>query len=207
MHLTVDVVAALVLGALEGEAREKAEAHLASGCARCLRERAWVEQTMAMARADRSVAPPPLVLTRAIRIMAAARPAEPTRSFWRRLRARPILDSMGGLAAPDLAGARGSSTARRQVHYGVQELNLEIDVQVRRMPEAPAVLDLRGQVFSLDDDVQSVAGLPVVVDAAEGTRQASTSSLGDFHLEVPDQAEHLVVQVRGCAVEVAIPRP
>src|SRR5690349_20188874 len=86
--IDVDGLAALVLGGLEGEDLRRVEAHLATGCAQCARDRAWVERVVGLARGDRSVNPPPHVLARAKRIGASqSAQALPDGASRRRIRA------------------------------------------------------------------------------------------------------------------------
>jgi hypothetical protein len=203
-HVDVDGLAAFVLGALDGETVRQVEDHLASGCERCRGEREWVERVMRLARSDRSVAAPSHVVARAMRILPAEQSGpSPRERLWRRVRALPLFGSPGTMAA---AGARGTGGTTRHVLYRVPELNLEIDVQVQRSPVAVGRLDLRGQVFPTDYHMSSVAGLPVELALAAGSRQTVTSALGEFYLEVPEDADVLVLRAHGHEIEVPVPR-
>jgi hypothetical protein len=147
------------------------------------------------------------VLARAIRIMnveppiASAKPRDRPRFL-----ARPLLKPIADPLVAALPGARGPELGSRQILYAVDELSLEIDVQVRQGRDA-LELDVRGQLFPLDDQSQSVAAVPVEVDASAGARHAVTSQLGAFRIETPHDASRLLVHLRECIVEVPIPVP
>jgi hypothetical protein len=203
-HIDDETLALLVIGDLTGGDLQRVEAHLATGCSRCMSARASYEHVMRLARADRSVAPPPQVLARAVRIMPAQGPVTASdTSLWRRLRALPLFDSWGAIG---LAGARGTESGMRQVLYGVEELSLEIDVQVRRRPEAPSSVDIRGQVFPRDDDPSSMAALSIELISATGTLRATTSPLGAFHVQAPRDVESLLLTIYSSSIEVPIPQ-
>jgi len=213
-HLETDELAALALGGLDPTARQRAEAHLVSGCARCAEERAWIARTVGLARSDLSVAPPDHVLARAVRIFDVERAAaEPRGSaagrLWRRLRALPLFENAGG-TAPALAGVRGVGDGTRQVLYGVAELDLEIDLQVRR--QGADLLDVRGQVFAANDDMATVAGLAVEVPLATAASEETvasisveTSSVGAFSVVVPWETPLLILRARDHEIEIPVP--
>jgi len=213
-HLETDELAALVLGGLDPTARQRAEAHLAGGCARCAGEREWIARTVGLARSDRSVAPPDHVLARAVRIFDVERvAATPMGSaagrLWRRIQALPLFDHAGG-TAPALTGARGAGDGTRQVLYGVTELDLEIDLQVRR--QGANLLDVRGQVFAANDDLAAVAGLAVEVPLANASSEETvasiavqTSSVGAFSIVVPQETPLLILRARDHEIEIPVP--
>jgi hypothetical protein len=202
-HADVDTLAALILGALDGAESRRVEEHLASGCARCHRDREWAERVVALGRSDRATEPPPHVFARAMRLFQVERGgASDDRSQWRRFRALSLFDSRGLASA---IGARGAGTTIRQVLYGVSELNLEVDVQVHRGADTGNNVWVHGQVFS--GDGSNVAGLPVLLDVSGGQGETETSPLGDFRLEVPEGAGNLVLRMHGSEIEIPIPTP
>jgi hypothetical protein len=121
--------------------------------------------------------------------------------------ARPLLENVFGPGTPQLAGVRGPELGKRQMLYGVTELDLEIDVEVRPLQDAHGALDIRGQVFLPDDELQTVDALLVEIPTVTDTRQSRTSPLGAFRIEAPEDANRLIIHVRDCTVEVPIPPP
>lgn len=202
-HVDVDTLAALILGALDGAEVRRVEEHLTSGCAQCRRSREWAERIIALGRSDRSLEPPPHILARAMRIFQVEQgDALEGSSPWHRLRALPLSDSRELTGA---IGARGATAATRQVLYGVLELDVEIDVQVHRRPDAGRHLQVHGQVFSADGS--SVAGLSVHLPEPDGIEEARTTSQGEFQVEVPEAAEYLLLRMQGTDIEIPVPTP
>ena len=202
-HLDIEMLAALVTGALTGEELRSAAAHLATGCRRCVSQHALFADVLALARADDSAEPPPHVLVRALRIMPHQAMSPAPLPLSRRVRALLLFDSRTALSP---AGARGGETGTRQVLYGVDELQLEIGMQIRRPDTAGGAVEVIGQIFTKGDDSMRVAGLPVELTGPLDAATTTTSPLGLFRVTVAG-AESLLVTDREWTIEIPLPLP
>jgi hypothetical protein len=150
--------------------------HLATGCTACGETRDWYASVRVAASTDDSVAPPPWVLKRAIRIFDAAPRPRLAERIGQAI-ASLIFDSF---ARPALAGVRSSETANRQLLYRAGDYS--IDLQIAPSEETRAVLI--GQILREgESNFESVSGLKLeIVQGETPVSSAVTDEMGEFKI-------------------------
>lgn len=171
-------------GRLSQKEAEAVEAHLGSGCERCLADRNWYEEFKAVAQSDDMVEPPAWLLKRALRLFVERK--EGALDKLGRLIASLAFDSF---ARPIAEGARSAGAPSRQLLY--RSGPYSIDVQLTA--SAPGRANLMGQVLCQEG---STAELPVRLMRGEKVlRSATTNSLGEFALKEISQGSYdLIVE-------------
>jgi hypothetical protein len=152
--------------------REAMQAHLDSGCARCIEAAITWERVREIAKRERSYEPPRSAMQMAKSLLAVhGRPGK-----------RPVLRMLfDSLQTPVVAGVRSTATVSRQMLYGFG--TYQIDLRMEPVMDSDKV-SLVGQVLSAADPVKM--GAQVTVTLLRGRRvlaESRTNSLGEFHLE------------------------
>jgi hypothetical protein len=154
-----------------------------------------VRATLAALRDDASVAPPPAVRARALRLMrqqTIQQPAQP--GFFAQLVASLSFDS---LTAAATSGVRGSTATPRQLLFAVG--SFEIDIQVLAQG---AQLRLLGQVLSRGED--AVVGEVLLFQHAREIASTPLDELGEFSFDALAPGSY-ALRVRMPAAEIGIP--
>jgi hypothetical protein len=161
--------------------------HLATGCLACGETRNWYASVRLATSTDDSVAPPPWVFKRAIRIFDAAQRPRLKERIGQAI-AWLIFDSF---ARPALAGVRSSETANRQLLYRAGDYS--IDVQIAPSEETRAVLI--GQILREgESNFESVSGLKLeIVQGERPVSSSVTDEMGEFKFS---GVEHGVYKLR-----------
>lgn len=156
--------------------------HLALGCANCSETRDWYQKVRQIATSDNSVAPPPWVLKRAVRIFEARQHRASMRGRIGQAIATLVFDSF---ARPALSGVRSTETANRQLLYTAGDYSLDLQI----IGGQQSHVDLIGQVLKEGEtDFESVTGLNLSL-AREGKSQRTTvtDQMGEFKISAIDQ--------------------
>ena len=153
----------------------RVEDHLATGCLRCAESREWYEGFRLTAASDDSVAPPPWVLKRAVKVFENQQSRPRLRERIGQLAASLIFDSF---AHPAVAGVRSAESPSRQLLYRAD--GYSIDLQVAPFDKSRS--GLIGQVLKEGEAAfDSVAGLKVeLVGGGDSIRITETDRLGKF---------------------------
>lgn len=167
--------------------RADVAAHLASGCVACGETRDWYANVRLATSTDDSVAPPPWVFKRAVRIFDAAQRPRLAERIGQAI-ASLVFDSF---ARPALAGVRSSETANRQLLYRAGDYS--IDLQISPSEETSA--GLIGQVLREGEaNFESVSGLKLeIVRGKNSVYSAMTDEMGEFKVS---GVEHGVYDLR-----------
>lgn len=156
--------------------------HLATSCAVCGESRDWYQRVRIAAASDDTLAPPPWVLKRAVRIFEMQRDRPRLAARIGQAIASLVFDS---LTRPALAGVRSTETANRQLLY--RAVDYSIDLQIA--PSEHTRADLIGQVLKEGEpSFESVAGLKL--DIARGGKivcSAVTDEMGEFKVSGMEQ--------------------
>jgi len=163
---------------------ESIRAHLASGCARCQGNLAWVEKIVRLAATDETTEPPRWVLNRAIQLFEQMGPKRQP-GFLEKIMASLVFDT---LAQPQMAGVRRAGPETRQCLYRAGDFDVDLSVE---LGQAPDTVTITGQVLRAEGASQDVGHSLAEV----GHRQASllqqtetiqttvTDHLGEFSFE------------------------
>ncbi|MFY9607754.1 MAG: zf-HC2 domain-containing protein [Blastocatellia bacterium] len=156
--------------------------HLASSCADCAESRDWYQQVRKAAASDDTVAPPPWVLKRAVRIFEAQRDRPKLAARMRQAIASLVFDSF---ARPALAGVRSTEAANRQLLYRAGDYSIDLQIA----PSEHTRADLIGQVLKEGDPTfESVAALDfVIARGGEIVFSAVTDEMGEFKVSGIEQ--------------------
>lgn len=156
--------------------------HLAGNCAVCGESRDWYQRVRIAAASDDTLAPPPWVLKRAVRIFEMQRHRPRLAARIGQAIASLVFDS---LARPALAGVRSTETANRQLLYRAGDYSLDLQIA----PSEHTRADLIGQVLKESDPTfESVSGLKL--DIARGGKivcSAVTDEMGEFKVSGMEQ--------------------
>lgn len=156
--------------------------HLAGNCAVCGESRDWYQRVRIVAASDDTLAPPPWVLKRAVRIFEMQRDRPRLAVRIGQAIASLVFDS---LARPALAGVRSTETANRQLLYCAGDYSLDLQIA----PSEHTRADLIGQVLKESDPTfESVSGLKL--DIARGGKivcSAVTDEMGEFKVSGMEQ--------------------
>lgn len=150
-------------------------AHLAGSCAPCSESREWYHNVRAVAATDDTVAPPPWVLKRAIRVFETHRDRPRLGARIGQAIASLVFDSF---ARPALAGIRSTETANRQLLYNAGDYSVDLQIA----PGDHTRADLIGQVLRESEATfESVSGLRLEI-ARDGKVEFSavTDEMGEF---------------------------
>lgn len=177
-HLTLDEIAALFDGRLEGRAKKAAEAHLKTGCPQCGAE---AEEIRAALRALERYDLEPLPTAVAERALAAIRGLRARGSLVKR--AGEALERIAGLVldssreiAP--AGVRGAVAPVRQLVYEWEEDRFTLHI---RRDDDESAYEIMGRIFSTEGDV---AGVAIHLNRASGRGlTARADATGQFVFE------------------------
>lgn len=161
--------------------------HLATGCTACGETRDWYSSVRLAASTDDSIAPPPWILKRAIRIPDSAQRPRLAERIGQAI-ASLIFDSF---ARPALVGVRSSETTNRQLLYRAGDYS--IDLQITPSEETRAVLI--GQILREgESNFESVAGLKLeILQGKVLVSSAVTDEMGEFKIS---GVEHGVYDLR-----------
>lgn len=153
-------------------------AHLATGCQRCEADRQWYDRVRAIAARDDSLAPPPWVLKRALKLFDRAQVRYEAIDNLGRIAASLIFDS---LSQPSLAGTRSAQVSDRQLLYRAGRYS--IDLQIGFSDRSTA--ELNGQLLREDESgFKSVAALSLdLIHKGERLHSTITSEVGEFTIK------------------------
>ena len=156
--------------------------HLATKCAVCEKTIGWYERVRVVAASDDSVAPPPWVFKRAVRIFDTQRHRPGLTERMGQAIASLVFDSF---ARPALVGMRSTETANRQLLYRMGEYS--VDLQIAPIEHAHA--DLMGQVLKEgESSFDAVSGLKLEF-SRDGiiVFSAVTDHIGEFSVRGIEQ--------------------
>ena len=160
---------------LTEEEAARVATHLAAGCTACAENRDWYQRLRSAAQSDDSVAPPPWVLKRAVRIFDAQRDSPRISKRIGQAIASLVFDSF---ARPALSGVRATEMANRQLLYRAGEYS--VDMQIAQPEHSRA--DLIGQVLKEGESAfESVCGLKLEIAVGDDVAfSAVTDDMGEF---------------------------
>jgi hypothetical protein len=167
--------------------RASVGAHLATGCMACGENRTWYERVRLAASTDDSVAPPPWVFKRAVKIFEKTQRPGLAERVGQAI-ASLVFDSF---ARPALAGVRASETANRQLLYRAGDYSIDLQIVQSDPPNA----ELIGQVLREGEaNFESVSGLKLeIVQGDRSVSSAVTDQMGEFRVS---GIEHGVYDLR-----------
>jgi len=170
-HLKYDILLNYLEDRLPAQERSKVELHLAEPCWRCGRHLALLRTVLDSVAGDRTVAPPPAVLKRAVDIGRSQRKI-PKPSPWMRVVAALSFDSRLQLSS---AATRGA-TRVRQMLFSTEQV--DIDLQIK---PGGGDNDLLGQMLSTEHSGEAVLTL-VSLQSSTGDvlRATETDTHGQF---------------------------
>jgi len=173
---------------LTGEEAARVATHLAAGCTACAENRDWYERLRAVVTSDDSVAPPPWVLKRAVRVFDGQRRRPRISKRIGQAIASLVFDSF---AKPALQGVRATEMANRQLLYRAGAYS--VDVQIAQSEHSRA--DLIGQVLKEGESAfESVCGLKLEIALGDKVIfSAVTDDMGEFKVS---GIEHGVYELR-----------
>jgi hypothetical protein len=149
--------------------------HIADDCPVCGESRDWYQRVRIAAASDDTVAPPPWVLKRAVKIFEMQRDRPKLATRIGQAIAALVFDSFASHA---LAGVRSTETANRQLLYRAGDYSIDLQIALSGHTRA----DLIGQVLKESEPTfESVAGLKL--DIARGDKivcSAVTDAMGEF---------------------------
>ncbi len=180
---------------LSAEERSRVDIHLAEPCWECARRLALLRTVLHSMSQDRTVAPPELVLKRAIDI-GRNHPNLPERKPWLRVIAALRFDSQLQLSS---AATRGGPTRARQMLFTTEQVDIDLQIKPGR-----ADSDLLGQMLSTSRPGEAVpAFVSLQNNAGTLLRATETDSLGQFTFrQIPSGRYDLVFDLEN--QEVAI---
>lgn len=157
-------------------------AHLATSCADCAEIRDWYQLVRKVAASDDTVAPPPWVLKRAVRIFDTQRGRPKLAARIGQAIAALVFDSF---ARPALAGVRSTETANRQLLYRAGDYTIDLQIA----PSEHTRADLIGQVLKQGDPTfESVAGLSLGIALGDSVVFSTvTDEMGEFKVSGLEQ--------------------
>jgi hypothetical protein len=193
-HLKYDILLNYLEDRLPAQERSQVEAHLAEPCWRCGRHLALLRTVLDSVTGDRTVAPPPAVLKRAVDIGRSQRKI-PKPSPWMRVVAALSFDNRLQLSS---AATRGATRVRQMLFTTEQ---VDIDLQIK-----PGVRDkdLLGQLLGTQSTGEV---LPAFVSLQNNKgavlRATETDSRGQFAFrQVPFGVYDLVFDLENQEVAV-----
>jgi hypothetical protein len=164
---------ALLVDMIEGRLipDDQMRAHLAE-CAACASSAAWLERTIGLMRADRSVDAPATLISEAKRLFRVPPPAARP-SLRQRIAAVLSFDSA---TMPLVFGMRSGISDERQLFFNAGDL--DIDVRISRHAGAPADEQaawlVTGQILGAD------GGQQIELRGPTGSAVAPINALGEF---------------------------
>lgn len=163
-------------GTLEGEEKGRLDAHLASSCAKCEEELAWVRTLLSLLVPDDAVDAPPHLRRQAVALLQQHRPSQQPRRR-RRIKAHLVF---GGQRQPGPVGVRGGRRTRQWL-FTAAGWDIDLQVSVRGERQAAGLL---GQILPPGQDLEVVSGRTVHL-VHEGARVAGTMTdhLGRFSFQ------------------------
>lgn len=193
-HLNYDILLKYLEDQLSAEEHSQVELHLAEPCWRCGRHLALLRTVIATAAGDRTVAPPPAVLKRAVDI--GRRAQLPKTSPWTRIVAALSFDSYQQIS---FAPTRRGGGRTRQMLFTAEQV--DIDLQIK---PGHGESDVLGQMLSIE---HSGAAVPALVSLQSSTgdllRATETDSHGQFAFrQVPSGVYDLVFDLENQEVAV-----
>lgn len=155
-------------------------AHLAKGCVACGETRDWYSSVRLTTSTDDSVAPPPWIFKRAVRIFDAAQRPRLAERIGQAI-ASLVFDSF---ARPAVAGVRSSEAANRQLLYRAGDYS--IDLQIASEDTRAVVI---GQVLREGEaNFESVSGLKLnILQGTSPISSAVTDEMGEFKISGVEQ--------------------
>jgi hypothetical protein len=193
-HLKSDILLNYLENQLSAEERSKAELHLAEPCWHCGRRLALLRTVLHSVAGDRTVAPPPAILKRAVDI-GHSRRERPTRSPWMRVIAALSFDSRLQLSA---AATRGAKRVR-QMLFTTDQVDIDLQVTPGRADN-----DLIGQMLSSERSGEvTPAFVSLQSRTGELVRATETDTRGQFAFrQVPFGVYDLVFDLENQEVAV-----
>lgn len=172
-------------GRLSGEKAKSIADHFESGCRNCSASRDWYEHTRAIAASDQTIAPPPWVVKRAVRLFETRKGKPGVAARVGHAIASLIFDSV---SRPAPEGARSAQAGNRQLLYCAGDYS--IDLVIAQSGQSGA--DLFGQVLRDGDfEFESVTGLPLeLMTRGRRVRSVETNGLGEFAMNGVRQGEY-----------------
>ena len=194
-HLKYEILLNYLEDHLSAEERSKVDVHLAEPCWECARRLALLRTVLHSMAQDRTVAPPEVVLKRAVDIGRSRRNL-PERKPWMRVIAALRFDSHLQLSS---AATRGGPTRARQMLFTTEQVDIDLQIKPGRADN-----DLLGQMLSTSRSGEAVPAFVSLQNSA-GTllRATETDSLGQFTFrQIPSGRYDLVFDLEN--QEVAI---
>jgi hypothetical protein len=193
-HLKYEILLNYLGDQLSAEERGKVDAHLAKPCWQCGRHLALLRTVLHSIAEDRTVAPPPAILKRAVDIGRSQREL-PGRNPWVRVVAALRFDSRLQLSS---AATRGATRAR-QMLFTTEQVDIDLQIKPGRADN-----DLLGQMLSTQPPGEVVpAFVSLQSNAGVSLRATETDSLGQFAFrQIPSGTYNLVFDLEN--QEVAI---
>lgn len=185
-------------GVLTGREAQLIEAHLSTGCNKCVAERQWYERLRAIAASDDTFVPPPWVLKRAMRLFDRERVQHEAIDDLGRMVASLIFDS---LSRPALAGVRSGEVSNRQLLYRAGRYSIDLQIALSDR----SIAGLTGQVLREGESgFESVTELPLeIFRQGERLHSALTNEVGEFTVKGLDVGFYdLLIETREGTITV-----
>lgn len=178
-------------GLLTSRDAQLVAAHLETGCEKCAVNRQWYERVRAIAARDDTVAPPPWVLMRALKLFGRERAQDEAVDSFGRTVALLIFDS---LSQPALAEVRSAEVSNRQLLYRAGQYSIDLQIALDR-----SIGELTGQVLrESESGFDSVTELPVdLFSGGEKLHSTVTNEVGKFTIKTVSVGEYdLLIETR-----------
>lgn len=153
------------------EKQQAMQAHLDSGCKRCMKILATWTRVQEASRREADYEPPTAVLAAAKNLLGVH---GPRKSMTMQL----LFDTF---RVPALAGVRSAGSGPRQMLYGMGPYRIDLRMEPQMDSDKVQVV---GQILNSADPIQS--GTQATVKLLRGRKvlvEAHTNALGEFHLE------------------------
>ena len=185
-------------GLLTSRDAQPVAAHLETGCEKCAADRQWYERVRAIAARDDTVAPPPWVLKRALKLFGREKVQDEAVDMLGRMVALLIFDS---LSQPALAGVRSAEVSNRQLLYRAGPYSIDLQIAVSDQ----SIGEMTGQVLrERESGFESVTELPLEL-SREGEKLHSTitDEVGEFIIKSLNVGEYdLLIETREGTITV-----
>jgi hypothetical protein len=154
------------------------QAHLVAGCEVCNADGAWYERVRHIAASDESIAPPPWIIKRALRIFEHPQTQPSLAARVGHLIAALVFDNHERRA---LAGVRATAADNRQLLYRADAYSIDLQI-VELEPERAEVT---GQLLREGEMLfESVCHLPLaLIRDGQTVRATSTNERGEFTIK------------------------
>jgi len=196
VHPSYEILTSYIENKLSKAEREKVEEHLAHSCQQCNAKIAQLRVVLDSVKEDRTVAPPPDVLRRAI-ASYRERPATPSRSLMQVL-AELLFDSQLQLSP---MASRGTARTR-QMLFTTQQVDIDLHITPEHRDH-----NVTGQILGRDKDDEkeySTAFVSLQSDSGSMMKGTEADSLGQFTFkQIPPGVYDLVIDLGNQEVAIA----